>query len=73
MKRAQAAAGVIRSDEGYSKTELLQRLQISQKFWDRMIAEGLPVANIGHAKWVTGSAVLGYIERHSVRSSPDEK
>jgi hypothetical protein len=30
-----------------------------------MLAEGLPYSNVGHAKWVTGRAVLDYLERQS--------
>jgi len=57
--------GVISVHEAYAKRELMQRLKISQKFWDKMISEGLPFTGIGHAKWVTGKAVLNYLDRKS--------
>ena len=59
--------GVIRADEAYSKSELLNRLGISQKFWDLMLDNGLPHSNVGHAKWVLGADVLNYMRRSSVR------
>jgi hypothetical protein len=65
MKNSKSAAGVIRADEAYSKTELMARLGISQKFWDKMLDEGLPYANVGHAKWVLGRTVMEHLERHS--------
>ena len=57
--------GVICTHEAYAKRELMQRLSISQKFWDKMIAEGLPVTQIGHGKWVSGQSVMEYLERHA--------
>ena len=35
-------AGVIHAHEAYSKRMVLQRLGISQKFWDKLLDEGLP-------------------------------
>ncbi len=64
-----ASVGVIRTDEAYAKRELMQRLSISQKFWDKMIAEGLPFTHIGHAKWVTGHAVIEYLDRNAERKN----
>lgn len=69
MRNAQSE-GVIRSDEAYSKQELMRRLGISQRFWDKMVAEGLPWANIGHAKWVWGRWVIEYLERSAVVREP---
>ena len=57
---AKNSFGVIRVDEAYSKHELLNRLGISQRFWDQMLESGLPFCNIGHARWVRGSDVLDY-------------
>lgn len=62
--------GVIRADEAYSKHELLNRLGISQRFWDQMLDEGLPYCNIGHARWVRGSDVIEYMHRNSERRQP---
>jgi len=62
--------GVIRADEAYSKHELLNRLGISQRFWDQMLDSGLPFCNIGHARWVTGSDVIDYMNRNSERRPP---
>lgn len=73
MARTQACAGVIRGDEAYAKRELLMRLNISQKFWDKMLGEGLPVTAVGHEKWVTGRAVLEYLERHATSKRPQEQ
>ena len=39
--------GVIDVAEAYSKTMVLERLGISQKFWDKMLDEGLPL----HTCW----------------------
>jgi hypothetical protein len=57
--------GLVRADEAYTKQELMTRLGISQKFWDKMLNEGLPVALIGHSKWVTGQSVIDYIVNNS--------
>ena len=65
MTKKSSVGGVIRSDEAYSKHELMERLGISQRFWDKMLDDGLPYAGIGHAKWVHGARVLDYIESHS--------
>lgn len=62
-------SGVIRSDEAYSKQMILQRLGISQKFWDKMIAEGLPYTNVGHTRWVTGQALIEHLQRNSERKT----
>ena len=57
--------GMIRADEAYSKHELMQRLGISQRFWDQMLDSGLPFTNIGHSCWVTGQAILEFMAKHS--------
>ncbi len=67
---AKESFGVIRADEAYSKHELLNRLNISQRFWDQMLDSGLPFCNIGHARWVRGSDVIEYMRRHSERRQP---
>jgi len=58
-------AGFIRADEAYSKTELIGRLGISQRFWDQMLDDGLPYTSIGHSRWVTGQALIEYMTKHS--------
>ena len=60
--------GVIRADEAYAKQELMQRMNISQKFWDKMIQDCLPFTQIGHARWVSGRALIEYLEKKA-RSS----
>ncbi|MCA9008480.1 MAG: topoisomerase II [Planctomycetaceae bacterium] len=62
-------SGVIRSDEAYSKQMILQRLGISQKFWDKMISEGLPYTIVGHSRWVTGQALIEHLHRNAERKS----
>ena len=57
--------GMIHVDEAYSKTMVLERLGISQKFWDQMLDEGLPYARIGHARWVTGRDLIEYLQKNS--------
>lgn len=57
--------GVIHAHEAYSKSEVMSRLGISQRFWDQMLDGGLPYANVGHARWVTGQALIDYITAHS--------
>lgn len=59
--------GVIHAHEAYSKTEALRRLGISQRFWDKMIHDGLPYAEIGHARWVTGHDLMEYITQRTRR------
>jgi len=57
--------GVISSNEAYSKSMLLERLGISQKFWDKLLDEGLPFANVGHTRWVSGRQLIEHLEKHS--------
>ena len=57
--------GVINAHEAYSKHEVMNRLGISQTFWDKMLNDGLPYANIGHSRWVTGQALIAYMTKHS--------
>lgn len=59
--------GVIRINEAYSKRELMSRLRISQRFWDKMLDNGLPYTEIGHERWVWGHEVIEYIEKYSKR------
>ena len=62
--------GIIRSEEAYSKSMVLQRLNISQKFWDQMIRDGLPYSAVGHSRWVTGADLIEYLKRHSIVKQP---
>ena len=61
--------GVIRHDEAYSKLTVLKRLGISQKFWDKMLDEGLPYTNVGHSRWVTGQALIEHLSRNAKRKA----
>lgn len=60
MKKSQSF-GVINISEAYSKTMVLDRLGISQKFWDKMLDEGLPFTVVGHSRWVTGQALIEHL------------
>jgi len=62
---SQENRGVIRADEAYSKATLMTRMNISQRTWDKLLDEGLPYTQIGHNRWVAGSLVLEYLNRHS--------
>jgi len=57
-----AECGLIRRDEAYSKSAAMERLGISQRFWDKMLDNGLSYATIGHSRWVTGEALFRYFE-----------
>jgi hypothetical protein len=57
--------GVINAQEAYSKNEVMSRLGISQTFWDKMLSDGLPYANIGHSRWITGQSLIEYMTTHS--------
>ena len=59
--------GFIRADEAYSKQMVLQRLGISQKFWDKLLDEGLPYTPVGHSRWVTGQALIEHLNRNAER------
>ncbi len=63
------ATGTIRGDEAYSKQIVLQKLGISQKFWDKMLDDGLPYANVGHTRWVTGQALIEHLSRNAERKN----
>ncbi len=57
--------GLIHADEAYSKLTVLERLGVSQKFWDKLLDEGLPFANVGHTRWVSGRQLIDHLEKHS--------
>jgi hypothetical protein len=61
--------GVIKSDEAYSKKMVLDRLGISQKFWDKMLDDGLPYTTVGHTRWVTGQALLEHLSKNAERKN----
>ena len=61
------SSGVIHADEAYSKRMVMERLGISQKFWDKMLNEGLPYTVVGHTRWVTGKALIEHLSRNAER------
>lgn len=61
--------GVIHSAEAYSKQEVLRRLGISQKFWDKLLDEGLPYSTVGHTRWVTGKNLIEHLSRNAGRKA----
>lgn len=56
-------SGTIHKHEAYSKATVLKRLGISQRFWDKMLDDGLPFSIIGQTRWVTGEALIRYFEQ----------
>ena len=64
--------GVVRADEAYSKHKAMQLLGISQRFWDKMLDEGLPFTAVGHTRWVTGRDLIEFFSRNS-RTKIDEE
>lgn len=58
--------GVISVDEAYSKAAVLDRLGISQKFWDKLLDDGLPFAPVGHTRWVIGRDLIEHLKKHSI-------
>lgn len=65
-----SASGVINAAEAYSKRSLLDRLGISQKFWDKMLDEGLPYTVVGHTRWVTGANLIKHLSSNAERKRP---
>lgn len=61
--------GLINANEAYSKKMILLRLGISQKFWDKMLDDGLPFTVVGHSRWVIGSALIEHFKRKAVRKN----
>lgn len=59
--------GVIHADEAYSKQVLLKVLGISQRFWDKMLDEGLRYTTVGHTRWVMGEELLNWMHRNAER------
>ena len=57
--------GVIRANESYSKRMVLELLGVSQKFWDKLLDDGLPYSNVGHTRWVSGRQLIEHLEKHS--------
>ena len=62
--------GVISANESYSKQMILELLGVSQKFWDRLLDEGLPFCNVGHTRWVSGRHLIEHLEKHSTTKDP---
>lgn len=58
---------VISAHEAYSKRTVLQRLGISQKFWDKMLDEGLPYTVVGHSRWVSGADLIKHFSSKAER------
>jgi hypothetical protein len=69
---AREPARSVNAHEAYSKTEVMNRLGISQRFWDKMIANGLPYSEMGHSRWVTGQALIEYMTKHSKTKASNE-
>jgi|GEM_PF-1375943 hypothetical protein len=67
--KQRSECGVIRSDEIYSKQELLRRMGISQKSWDEMLQSGLPFAQLGKSRWVSGRDLIDFFHRRSHKST----
>ena len=59
--------GIVSVVEAYSKAALMQRLGISQKFWDKMLDDGLPYTLVGHTRWVSGRDLVRHLQKHSQR------
>ena len=59
--------GIVHSQEAYSKNMVLQLLGISQKFWDKLLDEGLPYTHVGHTRWVTGKDLIEHLSRNAER------
>ncbi len=58
---------VISAHEAYSKRMAMARLGISQKFWDKMLDEGLPFTVVGQTRWVTGADLIQHFSSKSER------
>ena len=67
LSMSSKSIGLISVEEAYSKQMVLERLNISQKFWDQMLAAGLPFTAVGHSRWVTGADLIDFLKRHSIR------
>lgn len=65
--RKKLPTGVVNALEAYSKKTIMQMLGISQKFWDKMLDEGLPYTNVGHTRWVTGKELIEHFTRNAER------
>lgn len=61
--------GLISETEAYSKRMLMNRLGISQKFWDKLLDEGLPYTIVGHSRWVTGKDLIEHLRRKAERKN----
>ena len=61
--------GIIHADEAYSKKLLMKILGISQRYWDKMLDEGLPYSRVGQTRWVTGEDILNYLHRNAERKA----
>ncbi len=64
---ANTVTGLVHTSEAYNKKMVLERLGISQKFWDKMLDEGLPYTVIGHSRWVTGKDLIEHLHRKAER------
>ena len=62
-----AVTGLVHASEACNQKMVLERLGISQKFWDKMLDEGLPYTVIGHSRWVTGKDLIEHLHRKAER------
>ena len=67
QKMAYTVTGLVHTSEAYNKNMVLERLGISQKFWDKMLDEGLPYTVIGNSRWVTGKDLIEHLHRKAER------
>jgi hypothetical protein len=67
-----AIEGVINRHEAYSKATLLARLGISQRFWDKLLDDGLPYTIVGHTRWITGEALINHLVQRAEHKHKDE-
>ena len=67
MAHSSTSTGFVHAHEAYSKQEILRRLGVSQKFWDKMLDEGLPYTIVGHTRWVTGKNLIEHLSQNAER------
>ncbi|MCH7728881.1 MAG: topoisomerase II [Planctomycetes bacterium] len=67
------STGLINANEAYSKAEVLSRLGVSQKFWDKMLDDGMPFTRVGKSRWVIGRDLIEYLQDRSEKKCSDQQ
>jgi hypothetical protein len=71
-KAAASSPGVIRADEMYLVDEARRRLRLGEWAWRQWRRDGLCVLRVSGRAFITGSAIIEFIEQHGREPETNE-